>query len=109
MSDPHADLDQVLGYMDHLNERMHALQERAAQFKAYQKSFNVEVTKFTALEETHAEIRSKKLVWDSVRDWNKLSVQWETMPFESLNADDMSSQVCPCRACQLNSTHARPR
>lgn len=93
ISNPNSELDQVITYMEQLNERMNTLQERASQYKAYQKSFNVEVTKFTALEETHAEVRSKKLVWDSVRDWSKVSTQWETMPFETLNADEVSSQV----------------
>jgi dynein heavy chain len=93
VSNPEAELEQVLAYMERLNDRMNTLQERAAQFKTYQKSFNVEVTKFTALEETHAEVRSKKLVWDSVRDWNRLSTQWESMPFETLNADEVTSQV----------------
>ena len=90
---PNADLEQVLAFMDKLTERVTSLIDRSSQFKAYQKSFGVEITKFTALEETAAEIRSKKLVWESVRDWSKLSVQWSTMPFETIDADDMSSQV----------------
>ena len=93
VTDPEANLEQVLAYMEGLHDRMNTLQERAAKYKAYQKQFNVEVTKFTALEETHTEIRSKKLVWESVRDWNKAHSTWETTQFESLNADEVSSTV----------------
>ena len=90
---PHTEVDTAVSYLEGLNERMNSLQEKAAQYKAFQKQFKVEVTKFSALEETHVEVRAKKSMWESVRDWAKLTQTWDSMPFLQLDADDVSNQV----------------
>lgn len=38
--------------------------------------FQVEVTKFDALEEAHAELKLKQQLWDSIDEWDKLSTDW---------------------------------
>ena len=49
---------------------MEDFQARAFQFKSYQKNFKVEVTKFEELEEVHAEVKLKQLLWDSLQEWD---------------------------------------
>ena len=42
----------------------------------------VEVTKYEELEETHAELKLKQLLWDSLDDWDAMTVGWtEVGPF----------------------------
>lgn len=55
---------------------MEEFQQRAFQYKTYQKNFKVEVTKYEELEEVHAEIRLKQLLWDSLREWDLSVDQW---------------------------------
>lgn len=101
--DAKANVDEAVAYLEGLNSRMNALQDRAAQYKAFQRQFKVEVTKFSALEETHVEVRAKKSMWESARDWARLTESWESMPFLQLDAEDVSTQVCPapCPVCRV--------
>ena len=38
--------------------------------------FQVEVTKYEELEEVHAELKLKQLLWDSIEDWDKTTNEW---------------------------------
>ena len=44
--------------------------------KIFEPGFQVEVTKFDALEEAHAELKLKQQLWDSIDEWDKLSTDW---------------------------------
>ena len=36
----------------------------------------VEVTKYEELEEVHAELKLKQLLWDSIDEWDKTNDEW---------------------------------
>ena len=91
--DASAELEEVLKYTAELDERMQTLQKRAALYKSYQRRFNVEVTKFSALEETHAEVKAKCSLWNAVQEWRDLEKQWSATPFMEINAEDMTDVV----------------
>eukprot|EP00049_Salpingoeca_infusionum_P016632 m.342064 g.342064 ORF g.342064 m.342064 type:complete len:4133 (+) comp16119_c0_seq2:317-12715(+) len=91
--DPTAALEDVLAFTRELNEKMATLQTRAAQYKGYQKQFRVEVTKFSALEETHAEIKAKSLMWESKKEWGDMEEQWGATPFLQLDAEEMGGTI----------------
>lgn len=55
---------------------MENLQKEAFTYKAYQKNFKVEVTKYDALEEAHAELKLKELLWTAIDDWDNLLEEW---------------------------------
>jgi dynein heavy chain len=98
--DAKAELDEVLKYTAELEERMQTLQKRAALYKSYQRRFNVEVTKFSALEETHSEVKAKCTLWSTVREWRDLEKQWAATPFLEINAEDMSDAVSVAAAAR---------
>ena len=39
----------------------------------------VEVTKFDALEETHAELKLKDMLWNAIDEWDGLMSEWTTV------------------------------
>ena len=39
-------------------------------------NFQVEVTKFDALEEAHAELKLKELLWNAIDEWDNLLADW---------------------------------
>ena len=45
------------------------------------------MTKYEELEEVHAEIRLKQLLWDSLNEWNTTVDEWLTMSFEEINPE----------------------
>ena len=91
--DPEAKLDEAKSYTDNLFSEMETMQSRAQTLKGYQRTFRIEVTKFNALEETHAEVRAKKTMWEAVDEWDKFNVKYGTMPFLSIDADEMNNAV----------------
>jgi len=72
---------------------MDSLQERAALFKGYQKRFRLEVTRFSALEETHGEIKAKAGVWETRQEWETMAETWSQVPFAELNAEELTNSV----------------
>ena len=74
--DSSADKENVLRILSKLQARMEELQQRAFLYKSYQKNFKVEVTKYEELEEVHAEMKLKQLLWDSLDEWDNLLQSW---------------------------------
>jgi len=74
--DPSSPVDKVSEILEKMHKQMEDFQQRAFQYKNYQKNFKVEVTKFEELEEAHAEVRLKQLLWGSLKDWDVSVDQW---------------------------------
>ena len=74
--DASADQVTVRRTLQKMHERMEELQKRAFLYKSYQKNFKVEVTKYDELEEVHAELKLKQLLWDSIDEWDKMITEW---------------------------------
>lgn len=91
--DPQTEHSKVTEYLKELLERLDQLQERAFTFKSQQKNFKVEVTRFDALEETHAEVKMKQTLWGSLSEWDELNEEWHSVPFEDLKADALGNTV----------------
>ena len=58
---------------------MENLQKEAFTYKSYQKNFKVEITKYDALEEAHAELKLKQLLWTAIDDWDNLLEEWTSV------------------------------
>ncbi|PVD36438.1 hypothetical protein C0Q70_03422 [Pomacea canaliculata] len=88
--DPAADKTRVQTLLKKLLTQMDNLQQRAFTYKSYQKNFKVEVTKYEALEEAHAELKLKELLWKSMDEWDGLMNEWTEAPFESLDPEELN-------------------
>ncbi|KAL5020433.1 hypothetical protein ScPMuIL_003325 [Solemya velum] len=84
--DPSADKDKVRNILKKLLNQMDDLQKHAFTYKSYQKNFKVEVTKFDALEEAHAELKLKELLWNAIDEWDALLDNWTSTPFTAPGA-----------------------
>ncbi|KAK7497834.1 hypothetical protein BaRGS_00010968 [Batillaria attramentaria] len=89
--DPTADKDRVQTLLKKLLTQMDELQERAFTYKRFQKNFKVEVTKYDALEEAHAELKLKELLWKAIDEWDGLLHEWTSVPFETLDPEEMNT------------------
>lgn len=74
--DASADQVSIRRTLQKMHDRMEELQKRAFLYKSYQKNFKVEVTKYDELEEVHAELKLKQLLWDSIDEWDKMVTEW---------------------------------
>ena len=55
--------------------------------------FQVEVTKYEELEEVHAELKLKELLWSSLTEWDEILAEWQELPFNTLDPEEMNAQV----------------
>ncbi|CAL8330997.1 unnamed protein product [Merluccius merluccius] len=69
------------------------LQGQASTYISYQKKFQVEVTEFNALEELSAEVKLKRLLWDSLEEWDSIHDSWMQSAFDQLDPEQLSAQV----------------
>lgn len=74
--DSTAEKDKVQGILKRMLNQIEGLQKQAFTYKSYQKNFKVEVTKFDALEEVHAELKLKELLWSALDEWDNHINEW---------------------------------
>ncbi|MGH0158032.1 UNVERIFIED_CONTAM: hypothetical protein FKN15_035543 [Acipenser sinensis] len=71
-----AEKPKIKQLLEELHAKIDDLQKQAFQYKTFQKTFKVEVTKYDALEELSAELKLKSLLWDSLDEWDILQLEW---------------------------------
>ncbi|XP_072114311.1 dynein axonemal heavy chain 6 isoform X1 [Mobula birostris] len=91
--DINSDRENVQTILDEHQRVMDELQKRAFEYKSYQKNFKVEITKFDLLEEVHADIKLKILLWKSLNDWDRHTEECLQFGFETIDAEQLSSEV----------------
>jgi dynein heavy chain len=91
--DPTSDGDKILDYLKELLFKLNDLQDKAFQYKSYQKAFKVEVSRFEDLEETHAEVKLKQTLWLTQKSWEIDYTKWMQENFDELQPDTVGSNV----------------
>ncbi|GCC25591.1 hypothetical protein chiPu_0004002 [Chiloscyllium punctatum] len=91
--DINSDREKVKSTLADMQIVMDELQKRAFQYKSYQKNFKVEITKFDLLEEVHADVKLKQLLWNSLNDWDLRVDEWLQLKFETIDAEELASEV----------------
>ena len=54
------------------------------------KVHQVDMTKFDELEETHAEVRMKQRLWESLKEWDEVTNEWFDKKFDQLDPEDIT-------------------
>ncbi|CAH1180440.1 unnamed protein product [Phaedon cochleariae] len=85
-----SNIAEVLECLNDLHDRLVNCQNRAGEFKNYQKQFRLEVTRFDVLDEVMNDVKLRMLLWDSVESWAKTVDEWYHSPFSTLNTEDMN-------------------
>ncbi|KAM4603926.1 dynein axonemal heavy chain 6 [Polymixia lowei] len=91
--DINADRSEVRLLLGEIQISIDELQAQAFTYASYQKNFKVEVTRFQALEELSAEVRLKRLLWDSLEEWDSIHDGWMQSAFDQLDSEQISTQV----------------
>ncbi|XP_041356323.1 dynein heavy chain 6, axonemal-like isoform X2 [Gigantopelta aegis] len=89
--DASSDKEKVRNLLARLLSQMEDLQKKAFTYKSYQKNFKVEVAKFDELEETHAELKLKELLWNAIDEWDTHLQEWTSEPFDTLDPEQMNT------------------
>ena len=41
----------------------------------------------------HAELKLKELLWSSLTEWDEILAEWQELPFNTLDPEEMNAQV----------------
>ncbi|KAJ8943600.1 hypothetical protein NQ318_006602 [Aromia moschata] len=82
--------EDVMEFLNDLNDRLVKCLQRATEFKNYQKQFRLEVTRFDMLDEVLSDVKLRMLLWESVETWAKTVDEWYHCEFYTLDVDDMN-------------------
>ncbi|XP_050439994.1 dynein axonemal heavy chain 6-like [Adelges cooleyi] len=91
LTDVQSDSNDVKAFLSDLNDRLTACQAKANKYKAYQRFFRVEVTKFDILDEASEAVRLRTLLWDCIDDWDRTMLIWEEDNFHNLDVEQMNT------------------
>uniref|UniRef100_UPI00398F6457 dynein axonemal heavy chain 6 isoform X2 n=1 Tax=Pristiophorus japonicus TaxID=55135 RepID=UPI00398F6457 len=91
--DINSDRLKVKTTLEDMQTVMDELQKLAFEYKSYQKNFKVEISKFDLLEEVHADLKLKQLLWNSLNEWDLRMDEWLQLKFETIDAEDLTSEV----------------
>ena len=86
--------------MKALNDEADSLKDMAAEVQTQQKMFNKhdtnstgQITRFDELKQTVDDIKLKKNLWDSLREFGEQTALWAKTKFVELDADEMAASV----------------
>ncbi|KAG7265209.1 hypothetical protein CRUP_027698, partial [Coryphaenoides rupestris] len=88
-----ADASKVRRLLAEIQISIDELQGQAFTYTSYQKKIQVEVTGFDALDELSAEVKLKRLLWDSLEQWDSIHDSWMQSAFDQLDPEQLSAQV----------------
>ncbi|KAI6648922.1 Dynein heavy chain 6, axonemal-like [Oopsacas minuta] len=91
--DPNSEPQEITLCLSNLQQRMDSLNDMAQEYRSYQKKFQMELTRFDELEETHAELKLKHTLWNVQSEFDTVSEEWGQTKLCDIQPDTMSSQV----------------
>nr|CAD7400728.1 unnamed protein product [Timema cristinae] len=89
--DIESNLEEAKKMLDTYVTQLEDCQKRAAEYRAHQRAFKLEVTRFDMLDEVMLDVKLRQLLWESVGEWDKIVEQWTTVEFSTLVPEDMAT------------------
>ncbi|CAG2054541.1 unnamed protein product [Timema podura] len=89
--DIESNLEEAKKMLDTYVTQLEDCQKRAAEYRAHQRAFKLEVTRFDMLDEVMSDVKLRQLLWESVGEWDKIVEQWTAVEFSTLVPEDMGA------------------
>nr|CAD7588831.1 unnamed protein product [Timema genevievae] len=89
--DIESNLEEAKKMLDTYVTQLEDCQKRAAEYRAHQRAFKLEVTRFDMLDEVMSDVKLRQLLWESVGEWDKIVEQWTAVEFNTLVPEDMGA------------------
>ncbi|XP_015429803.1 PREDICTED: dynein heavy chain 6, axonemal, partial [Dufourea novaeangliae] len=74
-----------------LGNRLAACSAIAEEYRAHQRAFKLEQTRFDVLDQVTNELRLRTLLWETLVEWESAVCEWHSADFDTLNVDDITS------------------
>ncbi|KAF6207541.1 hypothetical protein GE061_015988 [Apolygus lucorum] len=93
LTDIDSDKLEVMKTLSNYSSQLQELLEKFEQFNNYQRQVKVPVTRLDTLLDVINEVKIRKLIWESMENWNKIEQEWMTCDFEDLDPDAMHQEI----------------
>ncbi|KAI9348792.1 dynein heavy chain and region D6 of dynein motor-domain-containing protein [Zopfochytrium polystomum] len=103
---PNSASDLVIQFIDELNTQLQRANATKLKYERWSDLFknrgvapteapsaDQKPKEVSLLDEAKAEVELKRSLWISLRDWDLLESSWKSKPFETLNTEEMNSQI----------------
>ncbi|KAI8430876.1 hypothetical protein MSG28_001009 [Choristoneura fumiferana] len=89
--DANSDMEKVMETLDDLAEKLAACTARDKQIREWQKIFKIPPARLEQLDEAINDVKLRQLLWKSSKEWNDCFTSWYTVPFNTLDIDDVQN------------------
>nr|XP_034190797.1 dynein heavy chain 6, axonemal [Osmia lignaria] len=89
--DYESNVDACLNTLKELDARLKVCATTAEQYRAYQKTFKLEQTRFDSLDQVMNELRLRVLLWESLTSWEEAVFEWYAGDFDALDVEQITS------------------
>ncbi|XP_043248669.1 dynein axonemal heavy chain 6 [Colletes gigas] len=89
--DYESNVDACLNTLKDLGERIAACAATTETYRAYQREFKLEPTRFDILDQVTNELRLRNLLWETLTEWENAIYVWYTADFDTLDVEDITS------------------
>ncbi|XP_054012221.1 dynein axonemal heavy chain 6 [Hylaeus anthracinus] len=89
--DYESNVDACLNTLKELGERIATCAATTETYRAYQREFKLEPTRFDILDQVTNELRLRALLWESLTEWENASYEWYSADFDTLDVEAITS------------------
>ncbi|KAK9295362.1 hypothetical protein QLX08_010308 [Tetragonisca angustula] len=86
-----SDVDACLNTLKELTKRLAACATKAEQYRAHQRTFKLEQTRFDILDQVTNELRLRILLWESLTSWENAVYEWYASDFDTLDVEHITA------------------
>ncbi|XP_076764569.1 dynein heavy chain at 16F [Xylocopa sonorina] len=89
--DYESDVDGCLNTLKELNKRLTACAATAEGYRAHQRTFKLEQTRFDVLDQVMNELKLRMLLWESLTSWENAVYEWYSADFDTLDVEEITA------------------
>nr|XP_033183004.1 dynein heavy chain 6, axonemal [Bombus vancouverensis nearcticus] len=89
--DYESDVDACLNTLKELDKRLAACATKAEEYRAHQRTFKLEQTRFDSLDQVMNELKLRTLLWESLTSWEYAIHEWYTAEFDTLDVEEITA------------------
>ncbi|KAL3319655.1 Dynein heavy chain 6, axonemal [Cichlidogyrus casuarinus] len=88
--DINEDFDKISTELKRIKDALTRIHTKANTYIGYQKALKLEQNRFEELDDLTQELKMKQLLWDSLKEWDKMYGDWLTQDFQTMDPEEVS-------------------
>ncbi|XP_076676367.1 dynein heavy chain at 16F [Andrena cerasifolii] len=89
--DYESNVDACLRTLNELDKRVAVCAATAEEYRAHQRTFKLEQTRFDIMDQVANELRLRTLLWETLTTWEQTVHEWYTVDFDTLDVEEITT------------------